>query len=520
MTILGNWKHKQGHNKVIKAGSPSPKRKGVRRPFRGRLMTLFNRGTLLESKILRREKSKKLRVSRATMGVMKREVLNLLACSCSVSAMAGSLAGSHIVSESYSMEPVHEDEIRRPMDHLSKDFTALSFLRRQKNDARVMRRYELVTALNDLEKDPKNKNTVISSWLEALEALSRVFEFPQEEEDEADSELTIGKQAKGIDSETGDGVNTYLRLVDGVDRKERYEKLQPSSTKWKQVAYHPLPPTLAERDSNDTLAPNSIMGRRAASSSLTLSDQAFIFDLSNHMVSHAARIQSKEVAETEARLKEKERAEEAERKASLLMRPLTGEEEQIVHKAMYDIGPTNEVVAQVGPDSVQRGSMHTLQPGTWLNDEVIHYFYVMLSKRDEEMCQRDPKRKRSHFFKSFFMTKLLNEGNADPSMDGRYEYRQVKRWSKKVPGKDIFALDKIFFPINEQRMHWLCAVVYMTEKRIQVYDSMGSGSHYLESLFQYLKDEHMDKKKSPLPDAEQWSLIPCQDDTPRQRNGE
>ncbi|KAI2509478.1 Ulp1 protease family [Fragilaria crotonensis] len=29
----------------------------------------------------------------------------------------------------------------------------------------------------------------------------------------------------------------------------------------------------------------------------------------------------------------------------------------------------------------------------------------------------------------------------------------------------------------------------------------------------------MDKKKSPLPDAEEWKLIPTRDDTPRQLNG-
>ena len=29
---------------------------------------------------------------------------------------------------------------------------------------------------------------------------------------------------------------------------------------------------------------------------------------------------------------------------------------------------------------------------------------------------------------------------------GGYNYRNVQRWSSKVPGKDIFALDKIFFP--------------------------------------------------------------------------
>ena len=46
---------------------------------------------------------------------------------------------------------------------------------------------------------------------------------------------------------------------------------------------------------------------------------------------------------------------------------------------------------------------------------------------------------RCHFFNSFFISKLLDEA-------GGYSFKNVKRWSRKVPGKDIFALDKIFFP--------------------------------------------------------------------------
>jgi sentrin-specific protease 1 len=60
----------------------------------------------------------------------------------------------------------------------------------------------------------------------------------------------------------------------------------------------------------------------------------------------------------------------------------------------------------------------------------------------------------------------------------------------------------------------------MKERRIQMYDSMGgSGMHYLKSLFQYLQDEHMDKKGTPLPDKDQWELVGYQPGTPCQKNG-
>ena len=115
----------------------------------------------------------------------------------------------------------------------------------------------------------------------------------------------------------------------------------------------------------------------------------------------------------------------------------------------------------------------------------------------------------------------MDHGNENPAIEGQYEYRNVKLWSKRVHGKDIFDLDKIFFPINQDQMHWLCVVVFMVEKRIQVYDSIGpdGGQHYLDSIFQYLKDEHLDKKKCPLPDLDQWELVTCTTNTPDQRNG-
>ena len=52
------------------------------------------------------------------------------------------------------------------------------------------------------------------------------------------------------------------------------------------------------------------------------------------------------------------------------------------------------------------------------------------------------------------------------------------------------------------------------------YVTQGDGGEgFLQAIFQYIQDEHQDKKKAPLPDAEQWNLVPCTDDTPQQQNG-
>jgi Ulp1 family protease len=68
-----------------------------------------------------------------------------------------------------------------------------------------------------------------------------------------------------------------------------------------------------------------------------------------------------------------------------------------------------------------------------------------------------------------------------------YNYGNVSRWSKKLPGKDIFNLKKIFIPINIESQHWTCIVIFMKEKRIQYYDSLsvGTGKIHMNAVLQW-----------------------------------
>ena len=91
--------------------------------------------------------------------------------------------------------------------------------------------------------------------------------------------------------------------------------------------------------------------------------------------------------------------------------------------------------------------------------------------------------------------------------------------------RDIFQLDKVFVPINVMNQHWCCAVVFLQEKRIQLYDSLGwsgnrgNGMIYLRHLLQYLEDEHEHKLGEPMQDVKDWRLVNKEIDTPRQMNG-
>jgi hypothetical protein len=397
----------------------------------------------------------------------------------------------------------------------------------------MRRRYEWVGAFEELEKRPSSRTTVVSCWDEAVTALGEILIFtdaapsPSSNDDDDDRRVIQGDDAvdpRSCEAPSTDSIHDrHSKKLDAAMSligNDNYDAMSGANMKWRQIAAVSVPQKLCS-------------GGDASSKEDADADQD-LADLIHEVTIHKAdqyfnaRIQTAEELDKALRqkndatilLEERMKAAQAKKRAASLMRPLSDDERDIVHQVVFGYGNGNDIVAQYGSDSVLRSSIQTLQPGTWLNDEIIHYFYQMLANRDEELCEKDPSRQRSHFFKSFFITKLLNEGNANPAIDGTYEYRNVKRWSKNVPGKDIFGLDKIVFPINMGGMHWICGTIFMKDKKIEIFDSMGSGGQrYLQALFQYVQDEHQDKKKCPLPDVDMWMLVPTRGDTPRQRNG-
>lgn len=122
---------------------------------------------------------------------------------------------------------------------------------------------------------------------------------------------------------------------------------------------------------------------------------------------------------------------------------------------------------------------------------------------------------------SFFVQTLFDDKNNDERLRGKYNYKNVKRWGRKVPGKDIFNLKYIICPVNEGNVHWVSAVIFMEEKKIQWFDSMGGTDMYrLNGLLRYLKDEWNAKKKGQGEfNEDEWELVRCTADTPRQANG-
>jgi hypothetical protein len=394
MTALENRRRREQQRKSVSLLRKSPFSKWRRQ-------SLGNQ----QQRIIMNDSPEALQLDAVTAALIKMEVLLLLQdhrTPCTVLSVANALFGSDRVKSQYAKANV-PSQMKSPRERLARLFPRSSSGQRNDMDA-LKRRYEYVDALRKLETMPGATTKSLTTWEEARKELSPIFNFP-EEETSLESAST-GKYSV---------MDEFTKRLNTITLRDKTVGLRPSQRIWQEVA-------------NAALSPK-IIGEIVEK--LDKADQSISQRLAEEYALEKERRKSKAAEHIEKVRREKE----AEERAAALMRPLTKKEKQIVRKAISGNGPPGEVIAQVGTDSIQRSSMATLRPGGWLSDEVIHYFYVMLSVRDEEMCKQDPNRKRSHFFKSFFITKLLNEGHSDRSKDGQYEYKNVKRWSKKVPGK-------------------------------------------------------------------------------------
>lgn len=135
----------------------------------------------------------------------------------------------------------------------------------------------------------------------------------------------------------------------------------------------------------------------------------------------------------------------------------------------------------------------------------------MLKERDDTLCAADPARRQSWFLSSFFFGKIFGSDGKGP-----YSYKNVKRWSKKF---DVFAMDKVFIPVNISNTHWALLVIYVQRKRIHYYDSLnGSGKRYMKAAKQWIVDEAKDKKMIKNYDVTDWILVDREPNVPQQRN--
>ncbi|KAI8365750.1 hypothetical protein BD560DRAFT_425150 [Blakeslea trispora] len=171
------------------------------------------------------------------------------------------------------------------------------------------------------------------------------------------------------------------------------------------------------------------------------------------------------------------------------VKPLTEKENQLVDR-LFRKGQSGQV-AELRNAMVSYKDIYRLYPETWLNDEIINFYFELISERANKTEQLP----QIHCFNTFFCSTLRDQGYA------------------KV---DIFQKDLLFVPIN-QSYHWVLGVMDIKHKKVCVYDSLhGNHDRTLDLFLDYLEKEHLDKKKESL-DTSDW-IKETPKDIPRQEN--
>ena len=113
-------------------------------------------------------------------------------------------------------------------------------------------------------------------------------------------------------------------------------------------------------------------------------------------------------------------------------------------------------------------SFYTVQPQTWLDDQVIHAYLALLRKRNPTTMYVNLVHTHNYF--------PPNQPIIDPTFIDRL-----------CPNLPINTSDLIFIPININNSHWTLVAIDQRRKKIAYYDSLrGDGTLYVNNAIAYL----------------------------------
>lgn len=151
--------------------------------------------------------------------------------------------------------------------------------------------------------------------------------------------------------------------------------------------------------------------------------------------------------------------------------------------------------------SVTVNDLRTVLGTNWLNDIVIDFYMGLIA----ELANRELAGTGVHAVTTHFINVLRNRG-----------YEAVRRWTE---GVNLFDMDLVLVPVHDLDQ-WFLATLWMQDQTFALYDSMGrANKHCYQTLMDYPRKEHRDKKQSPLGKPEGgWSCnfvkgIPMQSNT-------
>jgi Ulp1 family protease len=217
-----------------------------------------------------------------------------------------------------------------------------------------------------------------------------------------------------------------------------------------------------------------------------------------------------------------------------LMKPLTAGELDQINSALTPTGNSNDIMITItmGKDLLQRQSICHLNPGIWLNDEVMNLVNKHITSQTfARLCKAVTGRKPSYVMSTFFLQSLCDLKNKDHTLRRKVNYQNVKNWARKVKvvDGDLFQLAFLHFPFNVDDVHWTLVSVSFDDKLIVYYDSMhGEDPVVAYAVYEYLMHHNIEKHGEKF-DIDNWRVIlkPTGDEFtthyssyPMQENGE
>ena len=192
--------------------------------------------------------------------------------------------------------------------------------------------------------------------------------------------------------------------------------------------------------------------------------------------------------------------------------PLLTEDDMDEAEQLINYTPDHITISSAFRLEVKGKNARTLASRAWLDDEIINFYMEMINDRARKKAEKDPENAiKVWACNTFFFTTYTTQG-----------YSKVRRWTKRQK-IDVFELDYMIIPVHLS-VHWTCCVIDMKTREIIFYDSMrpsrnsNHGDNYCQSMLEYLKEEHKDKKGSPLKNVEDFQIY-TDNHNPQQNNG-
>ena len=146
--------------------------------------------------------------------------------------------------------------------------------------------------------------------------------------------------------------------------------------------------------------------------------------------------------------------------------------------ALLRLSNSNETIIEKFRVSLKHTDLLRLNPGVWLNDEIIN-FYIRLCEEREKAASRALARNPNLFMNSFFYDKLVDHGRG-------FKYSNVQKW---VKGADIFSCNRVFIPVDMSQ-HWSLICISIPTREILYLDSLGKdGTPVMTNVAMWLQSE-------------------------------